>query len=316
MKKILIYEYITGGGLLNEDLTSGLRDEANMITSSIYDSCRKSRYFKYNYFKDYRLLAAKEKEAIVLRNNSKIYDLNFLNQYDYVLPVLPEIDMSLYLYVKYLETNGINAVISNSQTIKICSDKLDFYKFCQKKNLLTIETYKKYKSNLRNKLLLIKDRYGAGCSYIETTKDIKNLKLIKEDKVIQPYIDGEDYSVSVYFTKNNFYILTVNKQILKYRNNKARLSSIIVNVKPPSYLKITSLVSRIKDALPGLYGFAGIDIIIKGNDIFITEINPRLTTSFIGIYDTIGVNIIDLIISRKSLKNIISGKKYYINNHE
>jgi len=50
--------------------------------------------------------------------------------------------------------------------------------------------------------------------------------------------------------------------------------------------------------------------------MFIIEINPRLTTSFIGIYDTIGVNIIDLIISRKPLKNIISGKKYYINNHE
>ena len=316
MKKILIYEYITGGGLLNEDLTSELMNEANMITSSVYDSCRKSKHFKYNYFRDYRLLSLKEKEAIVLRNNSKIYDLNFLNKYDYVLPVLPEIDMSLYLYVKYLETNGINAVISNSQTIKICSDKLKFYKFCQKNSLPTIETYKKYKSNLHNKLLLIKDRYGAGCSYIEITKNIKNPELIKKDKVIQPYINGEDYSISIYFTKNNFYILTVNKQILKYKNNKARLSSIIVNIKPPSYLKIISLVSKIKDSLPGLYGFVGVDIIMKGNDMFIIEINPRLTTSFIGIYDTIGVNIIDLIISRKSLKNIISGKKYYINNHE
>ena len=84
----------------------------------------------------------------------------------------------------------------------------------------------------------------------------------------------------------------------------------------PSYLKIISLVSKIKDSLPGLYGFVGVDIMTKGKDMFIIEINPRLTTSFIGIYDTIGVNIIDLIISRKSLKNIISGKKYYINNHE
>ena len=81
MKKILIYEYITGGGLLNEDLTSDLMNEAGMITSSIYDSCRKSKYIKYNYFRDYRLFSLKEKEAIVLRNNNKIYDLNFLNKY-------------------------------------------------------------------------------------------------------------------------------------------------------------------------------------------------------------------------------------------
>ena len=102
---------------------------------------------------------------------------------------------------------------------------------------------------------------------------------------------------------------------MEYKNNRARLSSIIVNVEHPAYLKIINLISKIKDSLPGLYGFVGVDIITKGNDIFIIEINPRLTTSFIGIYDTIGINIIDLIISRKPLKNIISGKKYYINNH-
>ena len=55
MKKILIYEYITGGGLLNEDLTSDLMSEANMITSSVYDSCRKLKYIKHNYFRDFRL---------------------------------------------------------------------------------------------------------------------------------------------------------------------------------------------------------------------------------------------------------------------
>ena len=315
MKKILIYEYITGGGLLNEDLTSDLMSEANMITSSVYDSCRKLKHIKHNYFRDFRLSSVNEKESIVLRDNSKIYNIDFLRKYDYVLPILPEIDMSLYLYVEYLEKNGVDAVISNSQTIKTCSDKLKFYKFCQKNSLPTIDTYQKYSSDLHNKLLLIKDRYGAGCSHIEITKNKKNLELIKDDKIIQPYINGDDYSISIYFTKNNFYILTINKQILEYKNNRARLSSIIVNVEHPAYLKIINLISKIKDSIPGLYGFVGVDIITKGNDIFIIEINPRLTTSFIGIYDTIGINIIDLIISRKPLKNIISGKKYYINNH-
>jgi predicted ATP-grasp superfamily ATP-dependent carboligase len=60
----------------------------------------------------------------------------------------------------------------------------------------------------------------------------------------------------------------------------------------------------------------GVDIIIKGDNIFLVEINPRLTTSFIGIYDTLGINIIDLISSKKILKNIISGRKYYIHNYD
>ena len=316
MKKILIYEYITGGGLLNEDLTSSLMNEADIIPTSIYDMCHKSKYFEYNNFRDYRLSGSFEKEAIIIKNKDKIYDLKFLRGFDYVLPILPELNMSLYLYVKYLEKHKINAIISDSSTIELCSDKLQFYKFCEKKSLLSIETYKNYCGSLSGRLILIKDRYGAGCSFIKIITNIKSLNTINNKMVLQPYIEGDDYSISVYFTKHNFYILTINKQIIKFKNKIARLSCIIVNVQHHLHLKIISLMSRIKDVLPGLYGFVGIDIIIKGNDIFIVEINPRLTTSFIGIYDTIGINIIDLIASRKPLKNIISGKKIYIKNYE
>ena len=316
MKKILIYEYITGGGLLNEDLTSSLMNEANMITASINDCCHKSKYFTHNSFRDYRLSGTNDKEFIILRDNSKIYDLEFLREYDYVLPVLPEIDMELYEYVKYLEEHGINAVISNSDTIKICSDKLKFYKYCKKYSLPSINTYEKYNNSLKNKLVMIKDRYGAGCSYNEVVKNTKNNGKIGNNKVIQPYINGDDFSISIYFTKKNFKVLTVNKQLIEYRNNKARLQSIIVNIKNKSYLKVLSLISSIKNIFPGLYGFVGVDIIVNEDAIFLVEINPRLTTSFIGIYDTIGINIIDLISSKKVLKNIISGKKYYIHNYD
>ena len=55
MKKILIYEYITGGGLSNEDLSSDLMFEAKKILSSIIKSCDISGSFDYKYFVDYRL---------------------------------------------------------------------------------------------------------------------------------------------------------------------------------------------------------------------------------------------------------------------
>ena len=61
-------------------------------------------------------------------------------------------------------------------------------------------------------------------------------------------------------------------------------------------------------SFPGLRGYIGIDIIIQKGKIFVVEINPRITTSFIGMYETIGVNIVDLIIKSKYQKNVISGK--------
>ena len=47
--------------------------------------------------------------------------------------------------------------------------------------------------------------------------------------------------------------------------------------------------------MPGLIGFVGIDILINYNKIYIVEINPRLTTSYVGLYETIGCNMIDLL---------------------
>ena len=55
MKKILIYEYFTGGGLLNEDLSSDLMLEARMMLSTLIESCDRSKIFDCNYFLDHRI---------------------------------------------------------------------------------------------------------------------------------------------------------------------------------------------------------------------------------------------------------------------
>ena len=65
------------------------------------------------------------------------------------------------------------------------------------------------------------------------------------------------------------------------------------------YLKILSLIDNIKRAMPGLFGFVGIDILIRNDMIYIVEINPRLTTSYVGLYETIGCNMVDLLLNHK-----------------
>ena len=167
------------------------------------------------------------------------------------------------------------------------------------------------------KKFVIKDRYGVGCSYVKVTKDINKLTIINSNNIIQDYIVGQDYSVSVFFTRHDFKLLTINKQLIRInQNGQMYLSGIMVNIKDDRYIKIISIISRIKNILPGLRGFVGIDLLINDKEIFIIEINPRLTTSFIGVYDTLGINIIDLIINSRYIKNTISGKKIFLNTYE
>ena len=73
------------------------------------------------------------------------------------------------------------------------------------------------------------------------------------------------------------------------------------------------MIANLNRLLPGLFGYIGIDLIISGNQIYVIEINPRLTTSFAAIYRTFGINLLDLIVENKYMKNIITGKKVHLN---
>ena len=89
MKKILIYEYFTGGGLLNEDLSSDLMLEARMMLSTLIESCDRSKSFDCNYFLDHRIKDLYSGKAIVTHADKDLYDLSLIKEFDYVLPILP-----------------------------------------------------------------------------------------------------------------------------------------------------------------------------------------------------------------------------------
>ena len=55
--------------------------------------------------------------------------------------------------------------------------------------------------------------------------------------------------------------------------------------------EIESFLKIIFKNLNGHFGFIGVDAIItEDNNILFLEINPRLTTSFIGLRETMGIN--------------------------
>ena len=73
--------------------------------------------------------------------------------------------------------------------------------------------------------------------------------------------------------------------------------------------EIESFLRVIFENLDGHFGFIGVDAIITDSNIFFLEINPRLTTSYIGLRKTLGINpfrffsdnIIDYDITQNSL---------------
>ena len=316
MKKILIYEYITGGGLSNEDLSSELMFEAKNILSSVIKSCNISTNFDYKYFIDYRLSGLHTDKSIIIQKSSDLYNTSLIKKFDYIIPIIPEINSDLLKYVKFLERNKINKIISDSETINICSDKLMFYQYLHKTCIPVVKTFSTTNFNKDSKKYIIKDRFGAGCSYVRVTnrKDLE--KYYCKDKVIQPFVKAQNYSISVFFSRYSFRLLTLNEQNLASKKNMLKVNSLTINSKNNLYAKILLLLNNLKKIMPGLFGFIGIDILVKGSEVYIIEINPRLTTSYVGLHETIGCNMIDLLVNHKYIKNVITSRKHHLLNYE
>ena len=66
-----------------------------------------------------------------------LYSSDFINKYDYYLPICPENHMIYYDYVKIAsEVNNIN--LSCAKTLLMTSDKLAFKEICNKKIYLIL----------------------------------------------------------------------------------------------------------------------------------------------------------------------------------
>ena len=296
MKNILIYEYITGGGILNEDLTHDLLYEAQLILESLIKDFSQFKTVNFKYLLDYRLSSRfGSVNSIDVNNGNEIYKTNLLKKFNYILPIIPESCTRLYKYSKFLEENNIEKILSPSKIIKIMSDKKLFAKFCSTSNINHPQNITNLSDIKKNRLYLLKDRFGAGCSHIEILKGKDICSIDKKNYILQEYLVGKSYSASLFFLNGNYKLLTINKhKIQKVSGKYIKVNEIFVNVGERNEL-LFNLLRKIKKYASSLYGFIGIDFIVSNNEIYLIEINPRFTTSFTVLSNTLGINLANLI---------------------
>ncbi len=141
---------------------------------------------------------------------------------------------------------------------------------------------------------------GAGaidtCIIEGEEKILNKIDYTSSNFLLEEWIEGEPFSVSLNCKPDDFEILSINQQHitvdsfgkLTYRGvspvNKRMFNVLYENIEPILYLLIPTI--------PGLRGFVGIDFILGTNSrISIIEINPRLTCSYIGLSNHANCNI-------------------------
>ena len=115
--------------------------------------------------------------------------------------------------------------------------------------------------------------------------------------IIQEYIQGISASISMVCHGGQSTVFGCNQQLFAFKNGKGHLSGIIVNGLHKFSDQFTNIAGQICAAIKGLSGYVGVDLVVTDQGPLVLEINPRLTTAYVGLRQSLDYNPAEFIIS-------------------
>jgi predicted ATP-grasp superfamily ATP-dependent carboligase len=319
--KILVFEYITGGGFNKQELPDSLASEGRLMLQALLDnlsSCAGNRNdIAVTVMLDSRVIGSintTDFDTVIIKPEQNSYEefTRLVQLCDAIWPIAPEFDGILQTLCQTVESLGKKLLTSPADVVAVTGNKYKTWQHLKLHHIATVTTQMftgemwdgQYLAQELTRLSsaipnckagqwLAKPVDGAGCtdSYILADRnDFEQMRSRKGRYIIQPHIQGKKTSLSCLFKEGVGWLLCVNLQQFDIINQQYQLSEIIVN--HDSNLSVyQALVDNIARVLPDLWGYVGIDLIETQEQLLVLEINPRLTTSFVGIDAALGINV-------------------------
>jgi predicted ATP-grasp superfamily ATP-dependent carboligase len=306
--KILIFEYINGGGCANTDLPTAIAREGWQMLTAVLNDLNANGKHELTVLLDQRCLNTDLPQGINIITVTPMDDVlaifsNAIQNCDAVLPIAPETEDILFTLCSTVEASGKCLLSSASSAVAKTADKLKTFTILSANHIATLPSHRldKY-PHFHSQGTVIKERDGAGCEncFVCINEDDFEKLLVSlhhpQQYVIQPFVAGIALSLSVLFREGVGQLICINHQIIKtHENQRLKLVGCEVNCnidKTP----FQTVVDQIAKAFPDLWGYAGVDIIKHEDQLLVVEINPRLTSSYKGIGAALGINVAELVL--------------------
>ncbi|MCK4841795.1 MAG: ATP-grasp domain-containing protein [Methylococcales bacterium] len=315
IRRLLVFEFIVGGGFSQQLLPESLAKEGELMLKTLVDELALLADLEITVFIDWRfesLVLSGNVNKIVVSSQQSVFELlsEYVERFDYVWPIAPEMESILQEISVLIEEKNSHLLNSSAKAVAVCSDKWATYRRLKSNKVSVVESYQLQQFDEKIDLpWVIKQRDGVGCinNYLISTQsefDTVNSQINKKsDYLLQPYIKGQSLSLSCLFNKGEGWIICCNQQQISVKQGRFELKACLVNIDTLNGIQqYQQLVDQVAHAIPGLWGYVGIDIIQpEFAEPLVLEINPRLTTSYVGIYQALGFNV------AKAVINLIDG---------
>lgn len=300
--KILVFEYITGGGFNKQELPDSLVDEGRLMLNALLDNLIRLNSLEVTVMMDWRLnesIGMAGINTVVIRPEHDISKefAQLVKQSDLVWPIAPEFDGILQALCQTVESLGKMLLTSSSTAVSLAGNKFKTYELLCRHQIAAVPT-RMLEDDFSPGEWMVKPVDGVGCvdSYVIANRlDFEQMAVRKGQYIIQPHLQGAKTSLSCLFKQGRGWLVCANLQRFEFLNQQYHLADIVVN-HHPDLGAYRQLIDKIALAVPELWGYAGIDLIETAEQTWVLEINPRLTTSFVGIYDALGINVAEAVL--------------------
>lgn len=252
----------------------------------------------------FKTLPADEVVPATAGNHGDVY-LSLLQRCDAVLIVAPETDGILSGLAEQAEASGVPILGSSSAAAAtagnkaICSRLFDLANLpAPRTRTATFQTAAHVAAQMECPLV-IKPLDGVGCEGVcrlDTLSDLPGILALvrqstsQEQILLQSMVNGTHASVSLLVAESGSMPLSLNRQWIDAGTPFKYLGSR-VPLRHPSAGRAMELAGLAAGLIPGLKGYVGVDLILAEDRVELIEINPRITTSYIGLRQVAGINL-------------------------
>ncbi len=299
--KLFVYEHITGGGLAETPLPSSLADEGKAMLRAVLADLAGVFGVSLVATVDARLARSIstglegriEFVAARTRAESREQFDRLAARSDGCLIIAPETDGALLERTLRARELGARVFGPSAAAIQMASDKVELAHRLAARGIpcLRAVPYRRDVPPPFPPPWVLKPRVGAGSTDSYRLADLAD-QIDLEDAILTPYVSGLAASVLVIVGEREVFPLVPGEQTLSEGDRLRYLGGVVPLPfearSSDAQTRAIRLARRAIGAVPGLAGFVGVDLILGResgpNSVdTVVEINPRLTTSYVGL---------------------------------
>ena len=233
---------------------------------------------------------------------------------DLTVVIAPSTGRTLYNLVKLCEEEGLDVVDSPSTAVFVATDKALLYKNLEAQGVKTPKTlvsrYEEGLKTIENALatfgkVVVKPADSDGCAGLSLVLRPEEapmaLSVAKQNSrlpyfLVQEYIEGEHLSACLLVSDDVVVHLSINMQRIHLRGPREPSMYAGSVVPHQDGDKVLQAAIKAVKSLGRVKGFFGVDMVLKGGEPYVVEVNPRFTTSYLALREVCEDNVPDLLV--------------------